>query len=89
MNCVVLLEDCMGLVEGETGSCRDTCLTGGVGGTREGSVQVKETVAVRSEISEAVKLPAINAEHEVRQQGVNEMFPSHAVRPFVALKRKF
>jgi hypothetical protein len=89
MNCVVLLEDCMGLVEGETGYCSDTCATGGVGGTGEGSDQVEETVAIRGEISEAVKFPAINTEHEVRLQGVHEMFPSHAVRPFIALQRKF
>jgi hypothetical protein len=89
MNCVVLLEDCMGLVEGESGYCRDTCVTGGVGGTGEGGVQVEETAAIRGEISEAVKFPAINAEHEVRLQVVQEMFPAHALKPFIALKRKF
>jgi hypothetical protein len=68
MNCVVLLEDCMGFVEGETGYCSDTCVTGGVGGTGEGIIQV---------------------ECEVRLRGVHEMFPTHAVRPFIALRRKF
>jgi hypothetical protein len=88
MNCVVLLEDCMGLVEGETGYCRDTCVPGGVGGTGEGSVQVADTIAMRGEIS-ALKFPAINAEHEVRLQPVHETFPTHASRPFIVLKRKF
>jgi hypothetical protein len=87
MNCVVLLEDCMGLVEGETGSCSDTCVTGGVGRTGEGSIQVEETVAMRDEVSGAVKIPAIYAENEVRLLGVHEMFPTHAVRPFIALRR--
>jgi hypothetical protein len=82
MNCVVLLEDCMGLVEGETSYRSDTFATG------EGSVQVEGTVAIRGEVSEAVKFPGINAEDEVRLQGVHEMFPTHAVRPFIALKRK-
>jgi hypothetical protein len=70
MNCVVLLEDCMGLVEGDTGYCGDTCVTGDVDGTVEGSVQVEETVAVKGEIPEAIKFPPIKTEHEVRLQGV-------------------
>jgi hypothetical protein len=76
-------------VEGETGYSSDTCVTGGVGGTGEGSVQVEETAAIRGEIPEAVKFPAVNVEHEVRLQGVHEMFLTHAVRPFIAVKRKF
>jgi hypothetical protein len=84
-----VLQDCMGLVEGETGYCSDTCVTGGVVGTGDGNVQVEETVAIRGEISEAVKFPAINAEHEVRLQGLHEIFPTHAVRLFIALRRKF
>jgi hypothetical protein len=73
MNCVVLLEDCMGFVEGETGSCRDTCVTGGVGGAGEGSVQVEQTVAVRGDIPEAVKVPSIKTGHEVRLMGVRDV----------------
>jgi hypothetical protein len=82
MNCVVELEDCMGLVEGETGYCSDTCVTGGVGGTAE----VEETVAIRGGIPEAIIFPAIHTEHEVRPQGVHEVFPADAVRPFIAQK---
>jgi hypothetical protein len=63
---VVLLEDCMGFVEGETGSCSDTCVTGGVGGTEDGSVQVEETVAIKGEIPEAINFPPIKTEREVR-----------------------
>jgi hypothetical protein len=58
MNCVVLLEDCMGLVEGETGSCSDTCVTGGVGGTGEGSVQVEHEVRLQG-VSELVPVCAV------------------------------
>jgi hypothetical protein len=47
MNCVVQLEDCMGLVDGETGSCRDASVTSGVGGTGEGGVQVEREVRLQ------------------------------------------
>jgi hypothetical protein len=78
----------MGIVEGETGSCSDTCPTGGDDGIGEGSIQVKETIAIKDEIPEAIKFPAIKTEYEVRLQGVHEMIPAHVVRPFIALKRK-
>jgi hypothetical protein len=86
MNCVVLLEDCVGLVEGETGYCSDTCVTGGVGGTGEGSVQVEETVAVRGDIPEAIKDSPINTDLEVRLQvvcGMVSVVPTCAVRPAI------
>jgi hypothetical protein len=60
MNCVVLLEDCVRLVEGETVSSIDTCVTGGVVGPEEGGIQVEETA----------KFPAIQTKHQVRLQGV-------------------
>jgi hypothetical protein len=43
----------MGLVEGETGYCSDTCVTGGVGGTGEGSIHVEETIDISIKIPEA------------------------------------
>jgi hypothetical protein len=58
MNCVVLLEDCMGLVEGETGYSSDTCVTGGVGGTGEGSVQVEREVRLQG-VCEVVAARAV------------------------------
>jgi hypothetical protein len=52
---------CLG--EGETGSCRDTFVTGGVGGTREVSIHVEETVAISGGIPEAIQFQAIKTEH--------------------------
>jgi hypothetical protein len=48
----------MGLVEGETGYCSDTCVTGGVGGTAEGSVQVEHEVRLQA-VCEVVPTRAV------------------------------
>jgi hypothetical protein len=97
MNCVLLLQDCVGFVKGETGYCSDSCVTGGVGGTGEGSVtvdeavdvkdevsiKVEETVDVKEEIPEPIKLVPTKKEHEVRLQVGWEI-----VWAFLVLKRK-
>jgi hypothetical protein len=44
-------------------------------------------MAIKGEISEAIKFPSIKNEQEVRLQGVIEAIPAH-VRPFIALKKK-
>jgi hypothetical protein len=79
----------MGLVEGETGYCSDTCVSGDVGGTEEGSVQVEEAIDIKGEIPEDINFPPIKTEHEVRLQGVCEVVPVRAVRLSVVTKRKF
>jgi len=88
-DCVVVLQSCVGFVEGETGSCSETCVTCDVDGT-EGiiSIKVEEAIDIKDEIPEAISVPTINTEHEVRLWGVCEVVAAHAVRPFIAAKRK-
>jgi hypothetical protein len=92
----------MDFVEGEISNCSETCVTVGVDGTGEGSIavgeavdvkeevciKVEETIDIKDEIPEPIKFPAIKTEYEVRLQGVREVIPAYAVRPFIALKRK-
>ena len=70
MICVVLLQNCMGFVEGETGSCVEKCEMCDVDGTDEVSIKVEEAVDIKDEISEARKFPSMKTEHEVRLSGV-------------------
>jgi hypothetical protein len=73
----------VGFVGGETGYCSETCVTGGVGGTGEGSVmaedavEIKEEVSVKfeaiyikDEIAETATCPPVKTDHEVRLGGV-------------------
>jgi hypothetical protein len=76
MICVVLLQDCVGFVGGETGYCSETCVTGGFGGTGEGSVGVEEAIDVKDEMPEFVIFPLLTTEQEVRLWGVCEVVTS-------------
>ena len=67
MMCVVVLQNCGCFVEGEAGSCRDTCATCGVDGTEEVSIKNEEVIDIKDEIIEAIIFPSIRTEHEVRQ----------------------
>ena len=40
MTCMAVLQNCMGFVEGETGSCSETCVECDVDGTEEVSINV-------------------------------------------------
>jgi hypothetical protein len=74
----------MGCVEGETGSCCGTCVTCDVDGTEEVSIEfentidikeevsikVEEAIDIKDEIPEALTLPPIMIEQEVRLWGV-------------------
>jgi len=51
MICVVVLQNCMGYVEGETGSCSETCVTGDFIGTEEVSIKVEEAIDIKEEVS--------------------------------------
>jgi hypothetical protein len=75
----------MNCVEGETGSCSETCVTC-AGGTEEVSIKVEEELGIKDEIPEAIKFPSIKTEHEVRLWGVCEVVAAHAFRLFVATK---
>jgi len=98
---VVVLQNCVGFVEGETGSCSETGVkcdfdaTGDVSINvkeaiyikEEVSIKVEETVDIKDEIPEARTFPPIKTEQEVRLWGVCEMVAAHAFRPFIAPKR--
>ena len=80
MICVVVLQNCVDLVEGETGSCSEACGTCDVDGTgavsikvedaidikEEMSFKVEEAIDIKDEIPEAISFPSIKTEHEVR-----------------------
>jgi len=91
MICVVVLQNCMGYVEGETGYCSETCVMCDVDGAGEFSIKVEEAIDIKEEFSikveefvdikdetpEAISVPAINTEHEVRLWGVCEVVAAH------------
>jgi hypothetical protein len=74
----------MDVVEGETGSYSETGVTFDVDGTEEVSIKVEESTDIKDEVSikdeeatdtkdetaEAIMLPAIKTELEVRLRGV-------------------
>ena len=66
MICVVVLQKCMGFVEGGTSSCIDTCVECDVAGTEEVSIKVEEAIDIKDEIPKAIIFPPIKTEHEVR-----------------------
>ena len=66
MICVVMLQSCMCCVEGETGSCIETCVMCDVDGTEEVSIKVEEAIDIKDEIPEALIFPPIKTEQEVR-----------------------
>jgi len=88
MICVVLLQNCMGFVEDETGCCIEKCETSDVDGTEEVSIKVEEAVDIKDEIPEAIIFPPIKTEHGVRLWGVYEGVAACAFRPFIAPRRK-
>ena len=81
MICVVVLQNCMGFVEDETGSCSQAVVTcDDDDGTEEVSIKFEETIHVKDEVGikveealdikdeipEAILVPPIHTEHEVR-----------------------
>ena len=102
MICVVVLQNCMGFVEGETVSWTETGVECDVDGSEEVSTKVVEALDIKEEISikvedgldvkdeipEAVSFPTMKTEQEVRLWGLCEVVAAHAFRPFIAPKRK-
>ena len=92
MICVVVLQNCMGFVEGETGSCNETGVECDVDGSEEVStkaeevldikeeviIKVEESIDIKEEIPEAISFPLIKTEQEVRLWGVCEVVAGHA-----------
>ena len=64
MICVVVLQNCMGFVEGETGSCSEACVTCDVDGTEEVSIKVEDAIDIKEEVSIKVE-DAIDIKEEV------------------------
>ena len=99
MICVVVLQYCMGFVEGETSSNSEPYVTCDVDGTEEvsinfeGAIDIKEEevsfeVEEAIEIPEAISFPPIKTEHEVRLWGVCEVVAAHAFKAFIDSIRK-
>jgi hypothetical protein len=86
MICVVVLENCVDLVEGETVSCSEACVRCDGDGSEavciecEESIDIKEEISfkieeaidIKDEIPEAKSFPSVKNEHEVRLWGVGE-----------------
>ena len=70
MFCVVMLQNYMGFVDGESGSCSETCVTCDVDGTEGVSIKVEEFIDIKDEMPEAITVPSIKTETEVRLHGV-------------------
>jgi hypothetical protein len=77
--CVVLLQNCVGFVEGETGYCSETCVMCGVDGTGEGII-LEEAIDIKDETSQATTFQPIKTEHEVRLWCVCEVVTAIAFR---------
>ena len=83
MICVVVLQNCMCCVEGETGPCSMTRVTSDVDGSESVSIQDEEVVNI-NESREAITFPSIKTELEVRLWGVCEMVAGHSFGLFLA-----
>jgi hypothetical protein len=83
---VVLLQNCMGFVEGETGYCSETCVTCDVDET-EVSIKVEEAIDIKDEFPEATIFPPIKSEHQVRFWGICEVVAAHDFKPFICPKK--
>jgi hypothetical protein len=80
MICVVLLQDSMSSVEGETGSCSETGVECDDDGMEEVSIKVEEILDIKEEVSikveedldikeevpEPISFPPLKTEQEVR-----------------------
>ena len=100
--CVVVLQNCIGFVECETGACNEAGVEFDVDGSEEVStkfeealdikeevcIKFEEAIDVKDEIPVAIMFPPITNEQEVRLWGVCELFAANAFRPFIAPKNK-
>ena len=75
---MVLLQNCMGFGEGETGCCIEKCETSDVDGPEAVSIKIEEAVDIKNEMPEAITSSPINTEHEVRLWDVCEVVAVHA-----------
>ena len=73
--CVVVLQNCMDCVGGETFSCSATC---DADGTEEDSIKVEEATDTSGEIPEPISFPPIKTEPEVKLWVFCEVVAAHA-----------
>jgi hypothetical protein len=97
MICMVVLQNCIDVVEGGTGNCSGTGVTCD-DGPEEGSMKFEESidikeeltitvehaVDIKKEIPKAITFTPIKTEQEVRLWGVCVLVPAHAFKPFNA-----
>jgi len=104
MICMVVLQNCMDVVQGETGYCSGTGVTCDDDGTEEGSmefedaidiqeefsIKVEDAVDIKDEVPEAITFKTIKTEQDVRLWGVCVcvVVAAPAFRLFMAPKRK-
>jgi len=86
--CVVVLQNCVGFVEGETGACNEAGVEFDVDGTGEICTEVEDAIVVKDEIPEALIFLPIKTEQEVRLWGLCEVVAAHAFIPFIPPKIK-
>ena len=75
MICVVVLQNCMGFVEGENGSCNKTGVKCDVDGTEDVGIEVEEAIDIKEEVS-------IKVEEAI---DIKEEFPEQEVRLWVCV----
>jgi len=80
--CVVVLQNCFGFVEGETGSCSEADVESDPLYIKEEvSIKVEDAIDIKDEIPETIAFPT---EQEVRVRGVYEVVAAQVFRPFIA-----
>jgi len=88
MICVVMLQNCVCCVEGETSSCIETCVMCDVDGTEDVSIKVEDAIDIKDEIPEPIIFPPIKTEQQVRLWVLCDVVATHVLLSFTAPKRK-
>ena len=100
---MVVLQNDLDVVEGETGSYSEMYVPCDVVGTEEVSIKfedtidikeevcikVEEAIDIKDEIPEAITFPSVKTEHEVRLWGVCEVVAAHSFRELLPRKGNF
>jgi hypothetical protein len=77
---MAVLQNCVDVVEGETDSTSETCVTCDADGSDAVSVEVEEVININDEIPEGVSFLPIKTEHHVRLWGVCEVVAVEIVK---------
>ena len=77
---VVVLQNCIDDLEGESFSYIETCVTGDDDGTEVGSIQVQQAIGIKEGIPEPITSPPIETEQEVRFWSECEVVAAYALR---------